>query len=333
MSNFKNIGVVGGGAWGTALAQSACLAGCNVTLWAREVDTVNDINQNHINSAFLKDVPLDPKLRATTDLEKIANQDAILIVTPAQFVRAVLSDLAPFLQSSSVPLIICAKGIEQSSSKLMTDVVSETIPNATPVILSGPSFASDVAKGLPTAVTLAAENKTLGKDLANALSHKALRPYWSDDLIGVQIGGAIKNVLAIAAGIVMGQNLGASAHASLISRGFAELSRFGESYGAKQETMMGLSGLGDLVLTCSSPQSRNMSLGIELGKGKTLDEILASRNSVSEGVYTASAVVEISRKRNFEMPISEAVEAIVTNKQTVNEAIATLLSRPLKAEI
>lgn len=333
MSDFKNIGVIGGGAWGTALAQSACLAGCNVTLWAREEDTVNDINQNHINGAFLKDVPLDPKLRATTDLEKIANQDAILIVTPAQFVRSVLSDLAPFLQSSSVPLIICAKGIEQSSSKLMTDVVSETVPNATPAILSGPSFASDVAKGLPTAVTLAAENKTLGKELANALSHKALRPYWSDDLIGVQIGGAIKNVLAIAAGIVMGQNLGASAHASLISRGFAELSRFGESYGAKQETMMGLSGLGDLVLTCSSPQSRNMSLGIELGKGKTLDEILASRNSVSEGVYTASAVVEISRKRNFEMPISEAVEAIVTNKQTVNEAIATLLSRPLKAEI
>ena len=333
MSDFKNIGVIGGGAWGTALAQSACLAGCNVTLWAREEDTVNDINQNHINSAFLKDVPLDPKLRATTDLETIANQDAILIVTPAQFVRSVLSDLAPFLQLSSVPLIICAKGIEQSSSKLMTDVVSETVPNATPVILSGPSFASDVAKGLPTAVTLAAENKTLGKELANALSHKALRPYWSDDLIGVQIGGAIKNVLAIAAGIVMGQNLGASAHASLISRGFAELSRFGESYGAKQETMMGLSGLGDLVLTCSSPQSRNMSLGIELGKGKTLDEILASRNSVSEGVYTASAVVEISRKRNFEMPISEAVEAIVTNKQTVNEAIATLLSRPLKAEI
>lgn len=333
MSDFKNIGVIGGGAWGTALAQSACLAGCNVTLWAREEDTVNDINQNHINGAFLKDVPLDPKLRATTDLEKIANQDAILIVTPAQFVRSVLSDLAPFLQLSSVPLIICAKGIEQSSSKLMTDVVSETVPNATPAILSGPSFASDVAKGLPTAVTLAAENKTLGKELANALSHKALRPYWSDDLIGVQIGGAIKNVLAIAAGIVMGQNLGASAHASLISRGFAELSRFGESYGAKQETMMGLSGLGDLVLTCSSPQSRNMSLGIELGKGKTLDEILASRNSVSEGVYTASAVVEISRKRNFEMPISEAVEAIVTNKQTVNEAIATLLSRPLKAEI
>lgn len=333
MSDFKNIGVIGGGAWGTALAQSACLAGCNVTLWAREEDTVNDINQNHINSAFLKDVPLDPKLRATTDLETIANQDAILIVTPAQFVRSVLSDLAPFLQSSSVPLIICAKGIEQSSSKLMTDVVSETVPNATPAILSGPSFASDVAKGLPTAVTLAAENKTLGKELANALSHKALRPYWSDDLIGVQIGGAIKNVLAIAAGIVMGQNLGASAHASLISRGFAELSRFGESYGAKQETMMGLSGLGDLVLTCSSPQSRNMSLGIELGKGKTLNEILASRNSVSEGVYTASAVVEISRKRNFEMPISEAVEAIVTNKQTVNEAIATLLSRPLKAEI
>lgn len=333
MSNYKNIGVVGGGAWGTALAQSACLAGCEVTLWAREENTIRDINQNHINTAFLKNVPLDQKLTATTDLAEMAKQDAILIVTPAQFVRSVLTDLAPFLTSSTAPLIICAKGIEQSSSKLMTDVINETIPNATPAILSGPSFASDVAKGLPTAVTLAAKDKTLGKELANALSHKALRPYWSDDLIGVQIGGAIKNVLAIAAGIVMGQNLGASAHASLISRGFAELSRFGESYGAKRDTMMGLSGLGDLVLTCSSPQSRNMSLGIELGKGKLLTDILASRNSVSEGVYTASAVVEISRQRNIEMPISEAVEAIVTNKQSVNDAITNLLSRPLKAEI
>jgi len=332
MTNFKNIGVLGGGAWGTALAQSACLAGRNVTLWAREETTVTDINTKHINTAFLKDVKLDDNLKATTDLAEIAKKDAILVVTPAQFVRSVLTDLAPFIQNSTAPLIICAKGIEQSSSKLMTDVLKETLPCATPAILSGPSFAIDVAKGLPTAVTLAAVDKNLGKTLANALSHKALRPYWSDDLIGVQIGGAIKNVLAIAAGIVMGKNLGASAHASLISRGFAELSRFGESYGAKGETMMGLSGLGDLVLTCSSPQSRNMSLGIELGKGKTLDEILASRNSVSEGVYTASAVVEICRDKGIEMPISEAVEAIVTNKKTVNEAIETLLSRPLKAE-
>lgn len=332
MSNFKNIGVVGGGAWGTALAQSACLAGCNVSLWAREEATVNSINQTHTNSSFLKDVPLDTKLKATTNLEEMSKQDAILIVTPAQFVRSILLDLKPYIKDNT-PIIICAKGIEQSTSKLMTEVLNETLPNATPAILSGPSFAIDVAKGLPTAVTLAAENKDLGKELANSLSHKALRPYWSEDLIGVQIGGAIKNVLAIAAGIVMGQNLGASAHASIISRGFAELCRFGESYGAKQETMMGLSGLGDLVLTCSSPQSRNMSLGIELGKGNSLNDILSSRNSVSEGVYTATAVVEISKQRNIEMPISEAVNAIVTDKLTVNEAITTLLSRPLRSEV
>ena len=332
MSEYKNIGVIGGGAWGTALAQSACLAGRNVTLWAREQETVTAINETHENTSFLKGISPSPALKATTDLEQVASNDALLIVTPAQFVRATLTDLAPFIKNN-LPVIICAKGIEKQTSKFMSDVLAETLPNATPAILSGPSFASDVANGLPTAVTLAAANKPLGKALASALSHDNLRPYWTDDLIGVQIGGALKNVLAIAAGIVIGKKLGASANASLISRGFAELTRFGESFGANRDTMMGLSGLGDLVLTCSSPQSRNMSLGLELGEGNSLEAVLAKRISVTEGVYTAGAVTAIAREKQIEMPISEAVSAIVNQQITVDEAIKSLLSRPLRSEI
>lgn len=332
MKTFENIGVLGGGAWGTALAQSACLAGRNVTLWAKEQTTVNAINETRENTQYLKGIELDTKLKATSDLKDIAENDALLIVTPAQYVRPVLTEAAPFIKDKT-PLIICAKGIETNSSKLMSEVLAETVPNAEPAILSGPSFASDVANGLPTAVTLAIKDQAIGKALAKALSHKALRPYWSDDLIGTQIGGAIKNVLAIAAGIVIGKELGASAHASLITRGFAELTRFGERYGAKTETLMGLSGLGDLVLTCSSLQSRNMSLGAALGKGQTLDEILSNRNSVSEGVFTAKAVAAIAKERSIEMPICEAVAAIINNKITVDQAIEALLSRPLRSEV
>lgn len=332
MKTYENIGVLGGGAWGTALAQSACLAGRNVTLWAKEQATVSAINNEGENSQYLKGIKLDPKLKATSELKDIAANDALLIVTPAQFVRPVLMDAAPYIKDNT-PLIICAKGIETNTSKLMSEVVKETVPNAEAAILSGPSFAHDVANGLPTAVTLAVKDQAVGQALATALSHKALRPYWSNDLIGTQIGGAIKNVLAIAAGIVIGKKLGASAHASLITRGFAELTRFGESYGAKTETMMGLSGLGDLVLTCSSLQSRNMSLGSALGEGKTLEEILSTRNSVSEGVFTAKAVAAIASERLIEMPICEAVAAIISNKITVDQAIEALLTRPLRSEI
>jgi len=331
MSTYKTIGVIGAGAWGTALAQSACLAGCKVTLWARESETANTINQTHENTHYLKGIQLDPSLNATTNLEQVADNDVLLLVTPAQFVRQSTINIAPFIKDQT-PVIICAKGIETTTSKLMSEVLSETIPNATPAILSGPSFAVDVAKGLPTAVTLATKEESLSKNLSQTLSHKALRPYWSDDLIGVQIGGAVKNVLAIAAGIVVGKQLGASAHASVISRGFAELNRFAISYGANPKTMNGLSGLGDLVLTCSSPQSRNMSLGIELGQGNSLDDILKSRNGVSEGVYTAKAVSSIAKERQIQMPISDAITAIITQSISVDEAISTLLSRALKAE-
>lgn len=332
MTKFKSFGVIGGGAWGTALAQSTCLAGCDTTLWAREEETVSAINTAHENKAFLPGIKLNPALKATTSLEELAaGKDALLMVAPAQYLRQVAGDLAPFI-AAATPIIICAKGIETASGKLMSDVLSEAIPGATSVVLSGPSFASDVAKGLPTAVTLAARDEALGQELCTALSHKALRPYWSDDLIGVQIGGAVKNVLAIAAGIVEGKQLGASAHASLISRGFAELTRFGESFGANQKTMMGLSGLGDLVLTCSSPQSRNMSLGIALGEGQSLQDILNTRNSVSEGVHTAAAVARITKERGITMPIAEAVHDVITGTVTVDDAITTLLSRPLRAE-
>ena len=271
------------------------------------------------------------KLKASSDLSQMARMDAILMVAPAQFVRAVSEQLAKII-NAPIPIVICAKGIETKTGKLMGEVLAESLPGAIPAILSGPSFASDVACGLPTAVTLATNDKNLGENLAKAFAHKAFRPYWSDDLIGVQIGGAVKNVLAIATGIVMGKKLGPSAHASLTTRGFAELTRFAESYGAKQETLMGLSGLGDLILTCSSPQSRNMSLGIALGEGRSLDDILSQRTSVSEGVYTASAVIKTAHERGIDMPIATAVEAIVTGKVTVDEAIDTLLSRPLKAE-
>ena len=331
MSTFKSIGVLGGGAWGTALAQTACLAGCDVTLWAREPKTVEAINTAHENSAFLKGIQLDKNLTATTDLQQVAHNDVILMVTPAQFVRNIATDIAPYLKPQT-PVVICAKGIETATSKLMSDVLSETLPQATPAILSGPSFASEIAKGLPTAVTLATNEQSLGMALSETLSHKALRPYWSDDLIGVQIGGAIKNVLAIAAGIVVGKQLGASAHASLITRGFTELTRFATSYGADPKTLNGLSGLGDLILTCSSPQSRNMSLGIALGEGHSLDDILASRNSVSEGVYTAKAVTAIAKDKQIQMPICDAVTAVISGKSDIDNAIATLLSRPLKAE-
>ncbi len=331
MNKFQSIGVLGAGAWGTALAQSACHAGRSVLLWANEPETANLINDKHENLTYLPSIKLDPTLRATTELEDLADCGAILMVTPAQYTRAICTRLSPFIKAET-PIIICSKGIETATNNFLSEVLEETIPTAVPAILSGPSFASDVAKGLPTAVTLATREESLGKALSETLSHKALRPYWSDDLIGVQIGGAVKNVLAIAAGIVVGKKLGPSAHASLISRGFAELNRLAVSFGADPKTLSGLSGLGDLVLTCSSPQSRNMSLGIALGKGQTLDSILSARTSVSEGVYTAKAVAKIAGERQLQMPISEAVAEIVTGNLSVDEAISTLLTRPLKAE-
>jgi glycerol-3-phosphate dehydrogenase (NAD(P)+) len=328
---IQSIGVIGGGAWGTALAQTARLAGRDVVLWAREPEVVSDINARHVNSAFLPGVPLDPALVATHDWQRIAGADAVLMVAPAQHVRAAGVELGKYLAAGKA-VVICAKGLEQATGSLMADVLAEVLPQATLAALSGPSFAADVARGLPAALTLACRDERLGETLAQSLGYRHFRLYWSGDVTGVQLGGAVKNVLAIAAGIVDGRQLGASAHAALVTRGFAELRRFGSALGAKTETLMGLSGLGDLLLTCGSPQSRNMSLGRALAQGQTLDAVLGSRRSVAEGVFTAAAVGKVARERGVEMPICEAVHAIVEGLVTVDAAIEALLARPFRAE-
>lgn len=331
IKNIQSVGVVGGGAWGTALAQTARLAGRDVILWAREPEVVADINGRHVNSLFLPGVSLDTALVATGELPRIADTDAVLMVAPAQHVRAAGEELAKYLAAGK-PVVICAKGLEQATGSLMADVLASVLPQASLAALSGPSFAADVARGLPAALTLACADEEVGQTLAQSLGYRHFRLYWSGDVTGVQLGGAVKNVLAIAAGIVDGRQLGASAHAALVTRGFAELRRFGTALGARTETLMGLSGLGDLLLTCGSPQSRNMSLGRELAQGQSLDTVLGSRRSVAEGVYTAAAVIKVARERRVEMPICEAVHAIVEGLSTVDAAIEGLLARPFKAE-
>jgi glycerol-3-phosphate dehydrogenase (NAD(P)+) len=306
-------------------------AGRDTLIWAREPDVVAEIVAGRTNATFLPGVILDPGLQATADLAAVAACDVVLMVAPAQHVRAMGAALAPHLAQGK-PVVICAKGLEQDTGKLLAQVLTEALPQATLAVLSGPSFAADVARGLPTALTLACAHDTLGARLAETLGSRPFRIYRSNDLIGVQLGGAVKNVLAIAAGIVEGKQLGASAHAALVARGFAEMRRLGEALGARPETLMGLSGLGDLLLTCGSPQSRNMSLGRALGEGEMLAAILAGRRSVAEGVYTAAAVVKIATAKGIEMPIAAAVHAIVEGRQTVDAAIDALLSRPLRAE-
>jgi glycerol-3-phosphate dehydrogenase (NAD(P)+) len=328
---IESVGVIGGGAWGTALAQTLRLAGRDVLLWAHEPETVEDINLRHVNRTFLPGISLDPALRATPDLARVGAADAVLMVAPAQHVRAIARAVAPSLREGQ-PLVLCAKGIEQATGKLMGEVAAEAVPNATRAVLSGPSFAADVARGLPAALTIACRDESLGRTLAERLGYRHFRLYWSSDIVGAEVGGAVKNVLAIAAGIVDGKGLGASAHAGLVTRGFAEMRRLGEALGARPETLLGLSGLGDLILTCGSPQSRNMSLGRALGLGQSLADVLAQRVSVTEGVTTAAAVVKLARATGIEMPISEAVHAILDGKVTVDDAIAALMSRPFKAE-
>ncbi|GBE44472.1 glycerol-3-phosphate dehydrogenase [NAD(P)+] [bacterium BMS3Bbin10] len=329
---YQKIGIAGGGAWGTALAQAVIQSGRDVLLWAFEAETVRDINDAHVNRTYLPGIPLDPSLRATGELAGIAACDAILMVAPAQHTRAIAGELAGVLPEGR-PVVMCSKGIEQTTRKLMSQVMAETLPQAVPAVLSGPSFAAEVAKGLPAALTLACEREEMGEALSLALGHATFRLYWSGDLIGAQIGGAIKNVLAIAAGIVVGKKLGKNAQAAITTRGFAEMARFGRALGGRTETLTGLSGLGDLILTCGSPQSRNMSLGVALGEGKTLEQVLGARKSVSEGVYTASAVVEIAQSSGLDLPICEAVHSVVSGEATVDAAIEELLARPLRAEL
>jgi glycerol-3-phosphate dehydrogenase (NAD(P)+) len=328
---LDSVGVVGGGAWGTALGQTLRVAGREVVLWARESGTVDDINLRHVNRTFLPGIPLDPALRATGNLAEAAALDAVLMVAPAQHVRATARDLAPHMRAGQ-PLVICSKGIEQATGKLMGEVIAETLPHVTPAVLAGPSFAAEVARGLPAALTIACRDEGLGQVLAERLGCRQFRLYWSSDIVGAELGGALKNVLAIAAGIVDGKGLGASAHAALVTRGFAEMRRLGEALGARPETLLGLSGLGDLILTCGSAQSRNMGLGRALGLGERLETALAGRVTVAEGVYTAAAVMRIARAKGLDMPIFEAIDTIVEGKASVDEAIAGLMRRPLRAE-
>lgn len=329
---MKRAGVIGGGAWGTALAQVCVRAGLETVLWAREPEVVAGINETHENPLFLPGVALEPALRATHDFADLAGCDLVLAVAPAQFLRPTLEAFAPHARDG-LPIVLCAKGIEQRSLKLMTQVLAETAPHSAPAVLSGPSFAGEVARGLPTAVTLACPDEALGRRLAQTIATPTFRPYAAFDMVGAEAGGAIKNVLAIACGISEGRGLGRSAHASLITRGFAEMTRLGVALGARAETLRGLCGLGDLVLTCSSAQSRNMSVGLALGAGQTLQQALAGKLSVAEGVASAPAVRELAARLGVDAPISEAVAAILAGEIDVDTAIQGLLARPLKDEM
>lgn len=328
---IRSVGVIGGGAWGTALAQTMALAGHKVKLWAYEPETIHEINDHHVNRVFLPGVALDESVVATGKLAEVAACEVVMLVPPAQHLRRIANELKPHLPDSR-PVVVCAKGIERSTGKLMGEIVAEVLPGALHADLSGPSFAADVARGLPAAVTLACQDEDAGRALAEGLGYRNLRIYWSSDTVGVELGGAVKNVLAIAAGIVDGRELGKSAHAALVTRGFSELRRFSEALGARAETLMGLSGLGDLILTCSSPQSRNMSLGRELGRGRSMKEVMGERRAVTEGVFTAEAVMRIADERGIELPICAAVNDIVQGRLTVDDAIEGLLSRPQRAE-
>ena len=331
--NLK-IGVVGGGAWGTALASVAARSGTmdnEVTLWARETVVVHTINSFHENQPFLPGIPLPENVHATTDMADLSDMDAILLVCPAQFMRTVTQDLFDHIPAST-PLVICAKGIERGTHALMTEVLKETVPDNPLAVLSGPSFAEDVAKGLPTAVTLAASDEKYSELLLNSVGIKTFRPYFSTDVIGAQIGGAAKNVLAIACGIADGCGFGDSSRAALTARGFAEMQRLGLALGAKQSTLSGLSGLGDLILTCNSRLSRNNSLGVALGQGRGMNELMEDRKTVVEGVPTAEALRDLAARHRIDMPIATAVDGIVNQGRSVEQTIEALLDRPFRPE-
>ncbi|MBL4836322.1 MAG: NAD(P)-dependent glycerol-3-phosphate dehydrogenase [Kordiimonadaceae bacterium] len=328
---MKTIGVLGAGAWGTALAASAANAGRNVVLWARESDVVSAINSRQENTVFLPGVKLPATLTATSDYAALGACDAILLVSPAQHLRAMSLELACHV-AKGVPFVICSKGIEVSTGKLLSEVLEETAPDNPVAVLSGPTFAAEVAKGLPCALTLATKDNQVGEKLIQALGQPVFRLYYNRDVVGAQIGGALKNVLAIATGIVAGLGIGENARAALITRGLAEMSRFGALYGAEAETLMGLSCLGDLILTCSSTQSRNMSLGKAIGEGQTFEDIMASRNSVSEGAHTVEIVQKIAVEKGLDMPITSAVYQILKEGKDVRRVTETLLARPFTNE-
>jgi len=325
MASFQSVSVIGAGAWGTALAAVAARAGRDVTFYARDAAHAARIASARENPR-LPGAKLPAAIAVTNDLALAGRADIVLVATPAQHLRGAVNALAPHLRKRT-PVIACAKGIEHGTHKFMTDVIADAAPEATPAILSGPSFADDVARGLPTAVTLAARDEALAAALVQALGSPTFRPYHTTDVRGVEIGGAAKNVLAIAAGIVVGKNLGASAQAALTTRGFSELARLGRACGARGETMTGLSGLGDLILSCSSPQSRNFALGLSLGRGEPRPP-----GKLAEGEFTAPVLIELASSQHVDMPVSAAVAAILSGTVTIDAAIESLLTRPFKAE-
>lgn len=329
---MKNISVLGAGAWGTALANIAAENGKNVTLWARETEVVADIETKRRNTLFLPDVDLHKNITPTNDQTRaVLNAEAVLMVIPAQYLRSACRSLRS-VWPAGLPAVICAKGIEQKTGALLSEILAEELPQAEIAVLSGPTFAEEAALNKPTALTLACANETLGKELVEALGTQTFRPYYSADVIGVQIGGAIKNVMAIAAGIVAGKKLGDNARAALITRGLAEISRLAVALGGQTYTLMGLSGLGDLVLTANSAQSRNFTVGLELGKGRKLSDILAEKRTVAEGVFTATAVLERAAKAEVEMPICEGLSKIMNENVSVDNVIQSLFARPFKKE-
>ena len=322
------VGIIGGGAWGTALAQIASAGGRETLLWALEPEVVASVNGSHENAAFLAGVPLSPAIRATAEINDLQGCDALLIVTPAQHMRAVLGRLGDCDRA----LVLCSKGIEEASGQLLHDVAKEVCPGARVAVLSGPTFAHEVAKGLPTAVTLAAQDTALAEQLRDRIKQPTFRIYVSDDVAGAEVGGAVKNVLAIACGVVEGKGLGQNARAALIGRGFAEMTRFGLALGAKRETLAGLSGLGDLVLTCSSTSSRNYSLGKGIGEGRSAAELMANRKTVAEGAFTAPVLAQLAREKGIDMPIVDAVDALIAGRANVDQMLGALLTRPSRAE-
>jgi len=322
--NIEKLAVIGGGAWGTALAQVAATGGRETLLWALEDDVVSAVNKIHENPVYLKGLKLEKAIRATSNFSDLAEADAWLVVTPAQHMRAVLKR-SP---CPNMPLILCSKGIEESSGKLLHEVAHEVCPSSPVAVLSGPTFAHEVAAGLPTAVTLACEDRPLGETLRARINLPHFRTYCTDDVAGAEVGGAVKNVLAIACGIAEGRGLGQNARAALIARGFAEMTRFGLAMGGRRETLAGLSGLGDLVLTCSSTSSRNFSLGKAIGEGKNPAELMKDRRTVAEGAHTAPVLDRIAKQRGIDMPLVDAVATLLAGQIGIGELLESMLSRP-----